>query len=254
MVDGALDKGWLYRDQLNPVAQTDGDGNITHRFVYAEQSHAPSYMIRIDPATGDEATYRMITDHLGSIRLVVNAETGTIAQRIDYDPFGNIDNDTNPGFQPFAFAGGLHDRDTGLIRFGARDYGPESGRWTAKDPIPFRGGSTNLYGYAVNDPVNFIDPNGKIAFTTGLIVTGAVTVAGATAYGIYNAVTGLMEDAERRERGIDGLIELEKRGGRVRHGPGLNPGDPGADRRADASAEASAGPRPACLGQRHRWR
>ena len=34
-----------------------------------------------------------------------------------------------------------------LVRFGARDYDPTIGRWTAKDPIDFAGGDTNLYGY-----------------------------------------------------------------------------------------------------------
>jgi RHS repeat-associated protein len=53
--------------------------------------------------------------------------------------------DSNPGFQPFGFAGGLYDRDTGLVRFGARDYDAETGRWTARDPILFAGGQGNLY-------------------------------------------------------------------------------------------------------------
>jgi RHS repeat-associated protein len=42
--------------------------------------------------------------------------------------------DSNPGFQPFGFAGGLYDPDTGLVRFGARDYDAAAGRWTANDP------------------------------------------------------------------------------------------------------------------------
>ena len=71
---------------------------------------------------------------------------------------GSIISDTNPAIHiPFGFADGLHDRDTGLIRFGARDYDPTLGRWTAKDPIDFAGGDANLYGYVQNDPVNFID-------------------------------------------------------------------------------------------------
>ena len=62
---------------------------------------------------------------------------------------------------PFGFAGGLHDRDTGLVRFGYRDYDPEIGRWTAKDPIGFAGGDVDLMGYVQNDPVNWIDPTGE---------------------------------------------------------------------------------------------
>jgi len=77
-----------------------------------------------------------------------------------YDAFGNLISDSNPGFQPFGFAGGLYDADTGLTRFGARDYDPETGRWTIKDPIRFDGGDTNLYGYVLNDPVNLLDSTG----------------------------------------------------------------------------------------------
>jgi RHS repeat-associated protein len=67
----------------------------------------------------------------------------------------------NPSFTiPFGFAGGLHDRDTGLVRFGYRDYDPDIGRWTSKDPIGFWGGDTDLYGYCLSDPLNWVDPLG----------------------------------------------------------------------------------------------
>jgi RHS repeat-associated protein len=94
--------------------------------------------------------------------MVVEADTGAVAQRLDYDVWGNVLSDTNPGFQPFGYAGGLFDPDTGLVRFGARDYDPESGTWTTKEPLGFAGGGTNFYTYAGQDPVNFIDPNGAI--------------------------------------------------------------------------------------------
>jgi hypothetical protein len=53
--------------------------------------------------------FRLIKDHLGSVRVVLNAQTGIAAQLIDYDEFGNVARDTTPGFQPFGFAGGLYD-------------------------------------------------------------------------------------------------------------------------------------------------
>lgn len=67
----------------------------------------------------------------------------------------------NPGLQPFGYAGGLYDPDTKLVHFGAREYDSSIGRWLQRDPIGFRGGDTNLYGYVLNDPVNFVDPSGK---------------------------------------------------------------------------------------------
>jgi RHS repeat-associated protein len=90
----------------------------------------------------------------------VNAADGTIAQQMEYDEFGRVLTDTNPGFQPFGFVGGLYDRDTGLVRFGARDYDPRTGRWTAKDPIGFAGGSANVYEYVNSSPVESVDPSG----------------------------------------------------------------------------------------------
>ena len=153
-INGTLVQGFLYDGQLNVVAELNGSNQVVSRFVYASKANVPDYMI------SGGVTYRLISDHLGSVRLVVNASTGAVAQRLDYDEFGNVLNDTSPGFQPFGFAGGLFDPDTGLIRFGARDYDPATGRWTAKDPIRFDGGDTGLYGYVFNDPINRFDSSG----------------------------------------------------------------------------------------------
>ena len=153
-VNGTLVKGWLYQDQLNPVAELDGNNNITARFVYGDKINVPSYMEK-----GGQ-TYRVISDHLGSPRLIVNVATGAVEQRIDFDTWGTVTNDTNSEFQVFGFAGGIYEAQTGLTRFGARDYDGATGRWTSKDPIRFNGGDSNLFGYVFSDPVNFIDPLG----------------------------------------------------------------------------------------------
>src|SRR5690606_364912 len=131
-VNGELQRSWLYLDALRPVAELDSAGHLTH-FVYAGNG-APDVMLR-----GSES-FRLVKDHLGSVRLVVDTDTGEVLQELRYGPFGEVLVDTNPGFQPFGFAGGLYDPDTGLVRFGARDYDPEVGRWTSKDPIGLSGG------------------------------------------------------------------------------------------------------------------
>ncbi len=145
-VNGTITNKWLYAGQLTPVAELDSANNIIARFC-------GGFMNKRD------TIYQIITDHLGSPRLVVNVETGAVVQRMDYDEFGNVIYDSNPGFQPFGFAGGLYDPETKLVRFGARDYDAAPGRWTSKDPIGFNGGY-NLYTYAVGDPVNKFDPMG----------------------------------------------------------------------------------------------
>jgi RHS repeat-associated protein len=81
-------------------------------------------------------TYRLITDHQDTVLAVVNVATGEIEQQIDYDAWGRVLLDTNPGLQPFRFAGGIYDVDTGLVRFGSRDYDARLGRWTTKPSVP----------------------------------------------------------------------------------------------------------------------
>lgn len=153
-VGGILRQGFLYQDSLKIIAELDGNNAIVSRFIYATHVNVPDTMIK------GGITYRIITDHLGSPRLVVQVDgvtPGQVAQRMDYDEFGNVLADSNPGFQPFGFAGGLYDRDTKLVRFGARDYDANTGRWAVKDPISFSGGDTNLYGYVLSDPLNITD-------------------------------------------------------------------------------------------------
>ena len=152
-VNGVLQNGFLY-DGDAVLAQLNGANGVMRRFVYGTRAITPDYLI------AGVTPYRIFSDERGSPVLVVNATTGGIAERITYDEFGNVLADTSPGVQPFRFAGGLYDVDTGLVRFGARDYDPSVGRWTTKDPIRFNGGAMNLYEYGLGDPVNTIDPSG----------------------------------------------------------------------------------------------
>jgi hypothetical protein len=57
------------------VAELNGSNQVVSRFVYASKANVPDYMI------SGGVTYRLISDHLGSVRLVANASTGAVAQR-----------------------------------------------------------------------------------------------------------------------------------------------------------------------------
>ena len=209
-VDGVLTQGFLYKDQLNPIAELDGNNNVVTRFIYGTKINVPDYMEK------DGNTYRIISDHLGSPRLVINIADGSIAQRIDYDTWGNIANDTSPGFQPFGFAGGIYDQHTQLTRFGARDYDAQAGRWMSKDPIRFEGEDTNLYGYVLNDPVNNFDTDGQRAVSTiddASLISSSSEPSSSGLSGGTNNSSLLCAGISNDERCRHGLVECRLAGG-----------------------------------------
>ena len=168
-VDGVITEKYLWQSMTRLLAVYDGADNLLMRFEYADD-RTPVAM------TTEGDIYYLGYDQVGSLRVVADYSANMV-KRIDYDSFGNIIVDTNEAFKiPFGFAGGLYDRDAGLVRFGFRDYNPDAGRWTAKDPILFAGGDTDLYGYVLNNPVSFIDPNGE--WLVGAVIGGIAGAAG----------------------------------------------------------------------------
>ena len=152
-VDGVITEKYLWKDLTTLLAIYDKDDNLVQRYNYTDE-RVPTSL------TQDNQTYYLHYDQVGTLRLITDAQN-QIVKEITYDTFGNILTDTNSNFKiPFGFAGGLHDRDTNLVHFGHREYDPYTAKWTTKDPIDFSGGDTNLYGYVLNDPVNFVDPEG----------------------------------------------------------------------------------------------
>ncbi len=156
-IDGTLVAGYLYRPDGALAAQTDGSGAVVARFGYDDAG-------RLTLVERGGTRYQVVTDRLSSPLLVIDAGTGAVAEAITYDAWGQVTSDTNPGFIPIGFAGGLRDADTGLVRFGAREYDPRTGRWTGPDPIQYAGADSVLYRYVANDPVNGTDPTGLASY------------------------------------------------------------------------------------------
>ena len=108
-INGSVTEKYLWRDSITLLAVYDGNNNPLMRFNYAD-GRMPISMEQ------GGIKYYLVYDQVGSLRTVTD-NLGNIVKRIDYDSFGNIISDTNPTFAiPFGFAGGLHDRDTGLVR------------------------------------------------------------------------------------------------------------------------------------------
>jgi len=196
LVDGVMVEKYLWANLTTLLAVYDGADNLVQRFEYAD-ARMPVAMMQ------NGQKYYLHYDQVGSLRAISDTN-GNVVKEITYDTFGNILSDTNPTFKvPFGFAGGLYDVDTKLTRFGYRDYDAYTGKWTAKDPIGFAGGDSNLYGYVLGDPVGFVDPSGlfeiAIPFNPISINPASVAAAGSTAlvlgagYAGYNAGYGLAE-------------------------------------------------------------
>jgi RHS repeat-associated protein len=160
-VDGALTQGYLYGAGGHLAAEVNAAGKVLAQYGYGVRGAVPDFLIK------GGVTYRIVTDYRNSVRLVVDSATGTIAQRLEYDEWGNVTVDTAPGFQAFGYGGGVWDGAVGLLHLGLREYDPEAGQFVEKDPTGFSGG-LNLYAYAAGDPVNFVDSTG-----TNPVVVGA---------------------------------------------------------------------------------
>ena len=128
--------------------------------------------------TGDETTYYLLTDHLGSVDVVLDDE-GKVVERRDYLPYGServTDAQPDATETDHKFTGKELDDETGLYYYGARYYDSEIGRFVSVDP--WEGDlkdpqSLNKYSYTRNNPVIYTDPTGNefISAVVGTIIT-----------------------------------------------------------------------------------
>lgn len=172
-------------------------GNSLYGGQYAKNIYLGDIRIVTKLNSGKDPTYQeesqkqyyYHSDHLGSASLI-NDYNGKEYQRIEYTPYGEtwVEKNSNTGneFLPYKFTGKEIDEETGLYYYGARyldpkyslwisanpalgDYIPGVGKATANDVgnLPGMGGAFNhinfnLYHYAGNNPVKYVDPDGRI--------------------------------------------------------------------------------------------
>ena len=113
--------------------------------------------------TAAEGTAWYLTDHLGTVRDIVDA-AGSLVDHIEYDSFGNVVSETNAtAGDRFKFTGREFDIESGLYYYRARYYDAATGRFLSEDSLGFDAGDANLYRYVGNAPTNGSDPFGLMA-------------------------------------------------------------------------------------------
>jgi len=194
-----------YDQRGHLIAETNQTGQMLAEYVYLGDQ--PLAMIK-----PGEGVYYYHNDHLGTPQVLTD-DSGTVAWKAVYTPFGEAVASIESVENPFRFPGQYYDQETGLHYNYFRYYNPQTGRYITPDPIGLEGG-INLWPYTANNPVNWIDPSGllnptkaiaalanaanagrlyaggllKIGGATGLAVTGVGTPGSAIflAWGLWN--------------------------------------------------------------------
>ena len=182
--EGSIRKEQL--DQLNPQKQIDvGIGNISqirytidltkqyHNLLMREEEQRIQTYFWDGNATSYEENGRQsyyLQDELGS-PLRIEDELGATKESYGYGAFGEDLYGNQGEMQPFGYTGYQMDSIAGTYFAQAREYQPDLGRFIAQDkekgvnvhPLSF-----DLYLYCIQNPLKFIDLNGKRAETRNI--------------------------------------------------------------------------------------
>ena len=169
-------------------------------------------IVRENTADGS-STYKVqhyLRDHLGSVRAVIDGDTGTVVEASDYYPFGKRIQVTAPVSEPVGgsqyaaepavapvapatsvastsspnrwhFSGKENQSFLGagipFLDFGARMYNPAIARWTAADPLSEKYYGISPYVYCVNSPMTYVDSDGRIIHLANNYAGGIENIA-----------------------------------------------------------------------------
>jgi RHS repeat-associated protein len=141
-----------YHDGLNTVAEYNGNDQLQRTYVTPGLDQNLSL-------TASGNTYYYLTDALGSIRQLLDADQST-QNCYDYQAFGSVyGSPTENVTQPFRFTGREWDAENGLYYYRARHLNPEAGCLLSREPN-LDGSGRSLYCYVSCSPVSWVDPTG----------------------------------------------------------------------------------------------
>ena len=166
-VDGS---GTVYRGSL--VYLKDENGGLSLDCVITDGGRIAAKRDASGAVTAYHALYNL-TDHLGSVRAVVDGDTGAVIETNDYYPFGKripvtspaASTDSATGPNRWYFSGkesqSFLSADIPFLDFGARMYDPTIARWITSDPLGEKNLLNSTYSYCSGNPICIVDPFGK---------------------------------------------------------------------------------------------
>ncbi|MCP5052876.1 MAG: RHS repeat-associated core domain-containing protein, partial [bacterium] len=213
-------------DRDNLAMEMDGSGQPIRRYFYGvgmdDYDGHLEFAEVVDWNSNKDGKYYYQKDQVGTIYKVVSQKDSQVVDSRAYDVFGNIVSQTGTPKTPLGFQGKYYDQESGLYYFYNRYYNPVNGRFMNEDPIGLSDGP-NMYKFAINNPVNFVDPKGLNVYTGILKVGWGIALAepspgGEIAMAVITVGVGLaaLTDAlffgkTRQERAGDDEIYQEAR-------------------------------------------
>jgi RHS repeat-associated protein len=152
-------------DDLNPtgypqvVEELNGSGAVQRSYTYGLQR-----ISEYQPISGAWTPSFYGYDGGGNVRNLTNS-AGTVTDTYEYDAFGNSFTVSGTTPNEMMYRGEQYDSDLGLYYLRSRYYNPATGRFMSRDPEDgdlFGAMSLQRYRYASGDPVNRIDPLGRL--------------------------------------------------------------------------------------------
>jgi RHS repeat-associated protein len=155
-------------DDLNPthysqVVEELVNGSVQRTYTYGRRHRISQNQFINGTWTASFYGY----DGFGSVRTLTDS-TGTITDTYDYDAWGNAVNTTGSTPNAYLYRGEQYDADLGLYYLRARYFNPVTGRFLVKDPAKgsaFEPKTLHQYLYVHGDPVNHVDPKGRMEYT-----------------------------------------------------------------------------------------
>lgn len=150
------------------VCELDADGKVLSTVLQGPGIDQPLAVI-----IGERVIY-LLRDASMNIVAAIDAR-GTLVGRSSFSPYGLREGPVDPLLARLpGYKSRWQDPDTGLVNHRDRWYSPELARFVTPDRTGLAHG--NPYAFVNNNPIDYVDPEGKFAITALLLTMGTAAV------------------------------------------------------------------------------